>query len=149
MSEVRDPPLLVLQVQSEQQHGDDHPDRQRRSITQVTELPNQQRQAGATQDAVDGSDRAGAGEQRLRRRGPQPNGGHRRLVLRIGLGRVEELAGLGDQAAVVAADALRLPQQHQVLHGVAQQGGEGELTEQEQRGQHRGHERVQPGDHLG
>jgi hypothetical protein len=70
MSEVRDPSLLVVQVQSEQQHGDGHPDRQRCSVTQVTEPANQQGQAGATQDAVDGSDHAGPGEQRLRWRRP-------------------------------------------------------------------------------
>jgi hypothetical protein len=34
-----------------------------------------------------------------------------------------------DQAAVAAADALQLPQQDQVLHGVAQQSGEGELAQ--------------------
>jgi hypothetical protein len=32
--------------------------------------------------------------------GPQPDGGYRRLILGIGLGRVEELAGLGDQATL-------------------------------------------------
>jgi len=61
----------------------------------------------------------------------------------------EELVGFGDQGAVVAADPLHLPQQHQVLQGVAQQGGKGELTQQEHGRQDRGHERVEAGDDLG
>jgi hypothetical protein len=40
-------------MQSEQQHGDGHSDGQCRSLTQMTERPNQPRQAGATQDPVD------------------------------------------------------------------------------------------------
>ena len=54
-----------------------------------------------------------------------------------------------DQAAVVAADALHLPQQHQVLDGVPHQRGEGELAQDKQRRHQRGHEWVQPLDHLG
>jgi hypothetical protein len=52
--------LLVPDMQSEQQHGEGRSDGQRRFITEVTEPPNQQRQAGATQEAVDRSDRSTA-----------------------------------------------------------------------------------------
>jgi hypothetical protein len=65
------------------------------------------------------------------------------------LGGAEELVGLGDQGAVVAADPLHLPQQHQVLQGVAQQGGEGELAQQEHARQHRSDKWVEVGDDLG
>jgi hypothetical protein len=61
----------------------------------------------------------------------------------------EELVSLGHQGAVVAADPLHLPQQHQVLQGVAQQGSEGELAQNKHGRQHRSHERVQVGDDLG
>jgi hypothetical protein len=98
MSKVCDPSLLVVQVQSEQQHGG--PDRQRCSITQVTEPADQLRRAGAAQDAVDGSDHAGSGEQRLRWRGPAARWWLPPPDTGIGLGRVEELAGLGDQATL-------------------------------------------------
>jgi hypothetical protein len=61
----------------------------------------------------------------------------------------EELVGFGDQGAVVAADPLHLPQQHQVLQGVGQQGREGELAQQEHGRQHRSDKRVEVGDDLG
>ena len=77
--------------------------------------------------------------------GPAAHRGHRgREPLLLG-GWAKELVGLGHQAAVVAADPLHLPQQHQVLQGVAHQGGEGELTQEEHCRQHRSHERVQVG----
>jgi hypothetical protein len=65
------------------------------------------------------------------------------------LGRTEELTAFGGQAGVVAADALHLPKQHQVLDGVAHPRGEREPAKDEQRRQQGGHKRVQSGDHLG
>jgi hypothetical protein len=87
--------------------------------------------------------------QHPRRPGPQPDRGHRGGVPLILRRWAEELVGLGHQGAVVAADPLHLPQQHQVLQGVAQQRGEGELAQEKHRRQHRGDKRVQVGDDLG
>jgi hypothetical protein len=118
-------------------------------VAQARHLGGQQRQADATHDAVDGGDHAGPGEQHPRGPGPQPHRGQRGrgpLYLR---GVAEEPVGLRDQGAVVAADPLHLPQQHQVLQGVAQQGREGELPEQKHRRQHRRDERVEAADDLG
>src|ERR671913_1755635 len=107
--------LLIQQVQDEQHQRDSSTDCQRRPIPGIGGPCGQHSEAGPAQDAVDRSDETGPGEQPLPRRDPQPYGAQRRLELRVGFWRVEELAGFGDQAAVVAADALHLPKQYQVL----------------------------------
>jgi hypothetical protein len=116
---------------------------------QARDLGGQQGQADPAHDAVDGGNHAGPGEQHPRWPGPQPHRGHRGAEPLSLRSWAEELLGLGHQAAVVAADPLHLPQQHQVLQGVAQQGGEGELAQEEHARQHRSHERVEVGDDLG
>ena len=67
----------------------------------------------------------------------------------MGAGGVEELLGLGHQGPVVAADPLDLQAQHGSLDAGLDQPDEGEDAEDEQSGQDRGHERVQPSGSLG
>jgi hypothetical protein len=87
--------LLVQQVQDEQHQRDSGTDGQRRPIPQIGDPRGQHSQPGPAQDAVDRGDQTGPGEQPLPRRALQPHGAQRRLKLRVGLGRVEELAGFG------------------------------------------------------
>jgi hypothetical protein len=89
-----------------------------------------------------------APEQHPRWPGPQPHRGHRGREPLLLRGLAKELVGLGNQGAVVAADPLHLPQQHQILQGVAQQGREGELPQQKHCRQHRSDKRLQAADDL-
>src|SRR5215204_4641096 len=64
--------------------------------------------------------------------GTQTHGRHLRRGLAVLLKRVEVPFGLRDQSPVVAADLLDTVQELDVLERVAQQGGEGQLTQDEE-----------------
>jgi hypothetical protein len=137
--DLRSPPLPIPQVQPVQDQRPGHPDQHRRSGPSPPNCPVSRARPAPPRMLLTAAIMLPAVNKIPTRVIRTAGAGQRRRHLVVCRWGLTELVGLGHQAAVVAVDALDALQGQQVLDRGIGQPHEGELAQDEQRRQYRGH----------